>query len=146
MLDQTFDDTELVGRPLSLGFNVTSTSESLIFSTTTNTYSPYLALGDDAYDSTHDQIIDGQSFQEVLTSFPFGSTVLTGLFLNVIESGPQGPSRPSAERWWTGSGTPRDRAWHPRTSSIPAGSAGPVESRRLHAGMSRPRTIRSPTG
>ena len=84
---------QLVGRPLTLGFNVASSTESFIFSTTTNTYSPYIAWGDDAYDSTHDQIIQGQSFQETLTSFPSGSSVLSGVFLNVIASGPQGASQ-----------------------------------------------------
>ena len=123
VLDQTFDDIELVGRPLTLGFNVTSTSESFIFSTTTNTYSPYLALGDDAYDSTHDQIIDGQSFQEVLTSFPFGSTVLTGVFLNVIESGPQGPSQTYSRTLVDRIGYAARQGSAPTAVSIPAGDA-----------------------
>ena len=93
VLDQTFNDVDLVGRPLSLGFNVASASGGFIYTTTTNTYSPYLAWGDDAYDSKHDQVIAGQSFQEVLTNFPFGSQALTGLFLNVTQSGPQGASQ-----------------------------------------------------
>jgi hypothetical protein len=87
VIDQTFNDVDLVGRPLSLGFNVASNTGGFIYTTTTNTYSPYLAWGDDAFDSKHDQVIDGASFQETLTNFPFGSQALTGLFLNVTESG-----------------------------------------------------------
>ena len=90
VLDQTFNDVDLVGRPLSIGVNTASNSEGFTFATTTNTYSPYISWGNDAYDSTRDEIILGQSFQEVLTNFPFGSSVMTGLFLNVTETGPGG--------------------------------------------------------
>jgi uncharacterized membrane protein/transglutaminase-like putative cysteine protease len=92
VLDHTFRDVELVGRPVTLGFNTSTSAGGFIFTQTTNTYSPYLAWGDDAYDSTHDQIIQGQDFQETQTNFAFASTALTGVFLNVIESGPQGPA------------------------------------------------------
>ena len=61
-----------------------------IFSATTNTYSPYLVMSADAYDSSHDQVFNGQPYQEVLTNFPFGSQILTGVFLNVTLSGLQG--------------------------------------------------------
>src|SRR5262249_33778913 len=84
----------LAGRPITLTFNTSSTSGGFLFAMTTKTYSPYLAWGDDAFDSTHDQIIPGQVFQEVQTGFPFGSTALTGVFLSVVVSGPQGPAQP----------------------------------------------------
>lgn len=92
VIDQTFNDVDLVGRPVTLGFNTSTSSGGFLFTTTTNTYSPFLAWGDDAYDSTHDQIITGKDFQEILTNFPFGSSLLTGVFLNVVERGPQGPA------------------------------------------------------
>ena len=49
VLDQTFNDVDLVGRPLTLGFNTAINSTGFTYTTTTNTYAPYLAWGDDAY-------------------------------------------------------------------------------------------------
>jgi hypothetical protein len=90
VLDQTFATVDLVGRPLSIGHIVTQTGiPGLVFATTTNTYSPYLQVGDEANpDPSHDQIIRGKDYQEVLTNFPLGSQVLTGLFLDVNLTGP----------------------------------------------------------
>ncbi len=94
VLDQTFNDVDLVGRPLSIGnFVSTNTVSALIASTTTNTYSPFIAQNDDAYPSTQSDLIRGTSYQEVLTTLPFGSEVLTGLFLTINQSGPQGPTQ-----------------------------------------------------
>jgi len=92
VLDQTFNDVNLVGRPLSIGNFVSQTGIGAIFTFVTNTYSPYIEIGDDANpDPRYDQIIRGQDYQEVLTNFPLTSQVLTGLFLSVTLSGPQGP-------------------------------------------------------
>jgi uncharacterized repeat protein (TIGR01451 family) len=92
VLDQTFNDVDLVGRPLSVGNCVSSsTAGGLIISSTTNTYSPYIAIGDEA-DPAHDQLIRGTDYQEVLTNYPLGSQILSGLFLEVDLSGPQGPT------------------------------------------------------
>ena len=93
VLDQTFNDVNLVGRPISLGFVTSTSTIPSFFTSTTNTYQPYLLIGDDAYDLTNDQIIQGQAFQEVLTNLADGSSVLTGMFLNITESGPQGASQ-----------------------------------------------------
>jgi hypothetical protein len=92
VLDQTFNDVDLVGRPLSVGNFVNSTGLGApVFSALTNTYTPYVALGDEAFaDASHDETLTGQPYQEVLTNFPLGNQVLTGLFLNVTLSGPQG--------------------------------------------------------
>jgi uncharacterized membrane protein len=93
VLNQTFNDVDLVGRPLSFGHLVhTSSISSLIFAAVTNTYAPYLAVGDEAFDASVDRIIRGQDYQEVLTNFPFGSQILTGLVLQVEMSGPDGPT------------------------------------------------------
>jgi uncharacterized repeat protein (TIGR01451 family) len=97
VLSQTFNDVDLVGHPLTLGNFTSTNSVGSLFSVVTNTYSPYLRLGDDAFDAGQDQLIRGQDFQEVLTNFPFGSQILTGLFLNVTLSGPQGPSETAQE-------------------------------------------------
>ena len=49
VLDQTFNDVDLVGRPLTIGNLVTSSSSGgLLFATTTNTYTPYIVQGDEA--------------------------------------------------------------------------------------------------
>ncbi len=92
VLDQTFDDVALVGRPITVGnFVSTQALGGLIFTTTTNTYTPYIELSDEANpDPSQDEVIHGQSYQEVLTNFPLGSQILTGLFLNITLSGPQG--------------------------------------------------------
>ena len=41
-------------------------------------------------------MITGTPYQEVLTNFPLGSQILTGLFLNVTLSGPGDRRRPTA--------------------------------------------------
>jgi uncharacterized membrane protein len=88
VLEATFNTVELVGKPVTIGHIVDSRSFSTVFPTVTNTYTPYLALGDyDAEPSTAD-VVQGQSYQEVLTSFPFGSQILTGVFLEIDLTGP----------------------------------------------------------
>jgi hypothetical protein len=127
VLDQTFNDVDLVGRPLSLGFNTSSNSVGAIaFTTTTNTYIPYLAWGNDAYDSTQDQIITGQSFQEVLTNLPFGTTVLTGLFLNVTETGLEGTPQTFSRTLVDRIGYATRQGLATATISIPPGNAPAV--------------------
>jgi uncharacterized repeat protein (TIGR01451 family) len=96
VLDKTFNDVDLVGRPLTLGNFVTSTSTGFILTATTNTYTPYVELGDDAFpDTSKDEIITGTPYQEVLTNFPLGNQTLKGLFLQITLSGPQGASHTS---------------------------------------------------
>jgi uncharacterized membrane protein len=95
VLDQTFNDVNLVGRPLTVGNFVGSNSAGAFgVGATTNTYSPYLELSDEAVpDPAQDEILQGQEYQEYLTSFPLGSQILTGLFLNLSLSGPQGAAQ-----------------------------------------------------
>ncbi len=89
VLDQTFVDVALVGRTISVGQFVTTSGLGALISSTTNTYTPYLQIGDAANpDPTQDTLISGQPFQEVLTNFPFGSQVVTGVFLNVSVNDP----------------------------------------------------------
>ncbi len=90
-LEFTFSAAHLVGRPLSFGnFVSSSTISALVFTSTTNTYSPYLAEGDLAYPMSRDHVIRGTDFQETLTNFPFGSVILTGLFLSIEMQSPDG--------------------------------------------------------
>ena len=103
VLDKTFLDAELTGRPLTIGnFVSTSSFGALFLTSVTNTYSPYINVGDEAYpDGSHDQVlrgtdptksdyVDRKDYQELITNFPLGSQVLTGLFLNLTLSGPLG--------------------------------------------------------
>ena len=92
VLDQTFNDVDLVGRPLTIGnFVSTSSFGAFFLMTTTNTYTPYIELGDEAFpDPSRDTIILGKQYQEVVTNFPLASQILTGLFLNITLSGPEG--------------------------------------------------------
>ncbi len=92
VLDATFNDVDLVGRTLTVGNNVSSTSlGGLLFSSVTNTYTPYLEISDEGYPyPSEDTVITGTPYQEVLTNFSLGSQVLTGLFVNIKLSGPDG--------------------------------------------------------
>lgn len=95
VLDQTFNDVDLVGRPITFGNFVSSSASSALFlAAQTNTYSPYLILGDDAYPSnSQDELITGITFQETLTNLPFGSQILTGLSLYISIVGPGSDSQ-----------------------------------------------------
>ena len=76
---------------------------SLFISVTTNTYSPYIDIGDEAYpDPSHDQVIRGTDYQEVLTNFPLASQILTGLFLEMMRRPGWTLPEPMRKRCWTG--------------------------------------------
>jgi hypothetical protein len=95
VLDHTFNDVDLVGHPLTIGNQVSTQAQGLGITQIVYTYSPYIALGDAAFpDPGHDQTINGTSYQEVYSNADGGldSVELTGLFLNVTLSGPQGPA------------------------------------------------------
>ncbi len=122
VLDQTFNDVDLVGQPLTIGNFVDAVGGRLHHH------------GDDEHlHALHRRRRRGeprpepgrdhrraQPYQEVFTNFPFGSQVLTGLFLNIDLSGPQGPTADVPDRpWSTASATPRGRAWPSPTSRSP---------------------------
>lgn len=84
VLTKTYFVSDLVGRPLSVGQFVNATGlGSLVFTSATFTYTPYIFLGTGAADISQDQVTTGDNFQELYTNFPVGSTVLTGLFLEI---------------------------------------------------------------
>jgi hypothetical protein len=67
---------------------VSQSGTGATFSSVRNTYTPYIVLGDYAdSDPSERETITGQSYQEVLTNFPFASQILTGLFLDVTLGG-----------------------------------------------------------
>jgi uncharacterized membrane protein len=106
VLDKIFNDMDLVGHPLSFGnFVSTNTIGALVISSTTNTYTPYIVVGDDAYpDVSLHEVITGQSYQDAVTNFPLASQVVTGLFLNVTLSGPQGQAQTYVKTLYDGIG------------------------------------------
>ena len=72
----TFAAVELIGETVSLGHFVESDSlGGLIFSTIQHTYVPYLIVGQEA------DVIEGNSYQEILTNFPLGTFIITGEWL-----------------------------------------------------------------
>ena len=90
-LEHTFNTVDTVGRPLSLGHFVNSDAQpGMIFATTTYTYSPYISVGDDALDPSENSIIRGTDYQEILTNFPGGTQLLTGVFLEFDVQSPDG--------------------------------------------------------
>ena len=91
VLDQTFNDVDLVGHPLSFGNFVSGNSAGFLITATTYTYTPFMVVGDDANpDPKKDETISGTPYQEVFTNFPFSSSEVTGLFLNLTLSGRRG--------------------------------------------------------
>ena len=84
VLTQKFYTWQLVGNIISAGNIVQSTAAGgLDISATTFTYTPYLLIGSGGPDVTADTVVTGTDFQEVYTNFPLGSTILTGLFVEV---------------------------------------------------------------
>jgi hypothetical protein len=129
VLDQTFDDVELVGRPLTIGNFVTTSSVSAVVSATTNTYSPYIDMSDEAYAGpSHDEVIPGKAYQELITSFPLGSQILTGLFLNITLNGPQGPAETDERTLFDRIGYVARRGLAPVNVSVSPASAPALSS------------------
>ena len=89
VLDQTFNDVDLVGRTLTIGNLVSTTPLSaVVFSGQTTTYTPYIIVGGDSFDPSQDETITGTPYQDVEINFPLSSQVVTGLFLEVNLSSP----------------------------------------------------------
>jgi len=91
VLEFTLNAVDLVGRSISVGnFVSTQTVGSPTFGATTNTYTPYLIIGEVASDVSEDDFETGQSYQEVFTNFPLGNQIVTGLFLEIDLIDPDG--------------------------------------------------------
>lgn len=84
-LNETLNSVELVGRPLTLQHLVNTNSQGgLIFSYVQHTYEPYLIIGDsEAY-------LEGESFQELISNFPFGTFMITAEWLTLEIQTPDG--------------------------------------------------------
>ena len=93
VLDQTFNSVDLVGRSLTVSQFVVSNSINAAFlSEKINTYSPYIAVGDEGVPLEQSDVIRGTDYQEMITNFPLGSQILTGVFMDVELSGPDSPT------------------------------------------------------
>ncbi|MCA9061494.1 MAG: hypothetical protein KDA96_00465 [Planctomycetaceae bacterium] len=90
VLEQTFVTAELAGKSLTIGYFVHASSLQSLFNLTTFVYAPYLRVSDSATDFSGDEVFRGEDFQEQFTSFPLGSQILTGLFLEVDVISPGG--------------------------------------------------------
>ena len=90
VLDTDAPTAQIAGRPLTFGHFVSSNTANALFAVTTHTYSPYVIVGGSALDPTDDGVVRGMDYQETLTSFPGGSQVLTGVFLEIDLVAPGG--------------------------------------------------------
>ncbi|MEO7255797.1 MAG: transglutaminase domain-containing protein [Casimicrobium sp.] len=84
VLDQSFDSADLVDKPITVSHFVDSyRPPSLTIAATQNKYSPYLTVGDSRTSLSTYEIIRGSDYSEILTSFPIGSILVTGVFVNI---------------------------------------------------------------
>ena len=97
VLDETFASVELVGRPLTLGhFVANDTIVTPVSTSVINAYAPYLAIGDEDLPIDQTELIRGKDYQEFITSFPLGTQLLTGLFVDTDLTAPG--SQPETHR------------------------------------------------
>ena len=132
VLSQQFLTTDLIGKPVTLGQFVNSTSLGTAVTFSTNTYSPYLIVGGVPANTAGDQVIRGTDFQEVLTNFPQESQVLTGLVANVtITYAGSGNSETFTKTLFDRIGFAARAAGSPPPISIGPGSAPALDTENL---------------
>jgi uncharacterized repeat protein (TIGR01451 family) len=89
VLDKAFNTVDTYGKSLSVGNFVDGSMIGSLFSTVTYTYTPYLVVNQNDGEIADAPIIRGTSYQEVLTSLPLSSRVVTGLFLEMTCESPE---------------------------------------------------------
>ncbi|MFN8389804.1 MAG: transglutaminase family protein [Bdellovibrionota bacterium] len=90
-LEETFRTVDIVGRPLTIGNHVAVNAlPNPVFSYQTTTYTPYVVVDQNDSNVIDDQSIEGAPYTETVTSFPLGSNILTGVFLEVETRKPDG--------------------------------------------------------
>ncbi len=83
-LTATFATVELVGEPLIFGHIVESDiTNGMVYATAQHAYTPYFVIGDDTQ-------VDGDTFDEILSNFPFAQDFVTAEWLDFTLSDPQG--------------------------------------------------------
>lgn len=84
VLDRSFATADLVDKPVTFShFVAQQTLPGLAIVASTNTYSPYLMVGDGTKDPRDYEVVRGTDYAETLTNFPLGSTLLTGVFVEI---------------------------------------------------------------
>lgn len=91
VLDETLPTVSLVGRPVSVGNLVTSRAAGgIVFSETRHAYTPYLSLPSASGRDDEDDLRYGDPFDELKTNFAGASAYLTGYFLTLESTAPDG--------------------------------------------------------
>lgn len=99
VLDQTFNAADVVDTPVTLGHFVTQNIiPGLSITAITTTYSPYLMVGDSAIDPRAYTVVRGSDYTEMATNYPLGSTLLTGVFVDIDVIDPANPATPQSTR------------------------------------------------
>lgn len=84
VLDRSFDSADLVDKPVSVSHFINAFSPpSLAIGATQNTYTPYLTVGDSRADISSYEVIRGSDYLELLTNYPLGSILVTGVFVTI---------------------------------------------------------------
>ena len=84
VLDQTFESADLVDRPVTVSHFVNAFSPpALTLTATQNTYSPYLMVGDSRTQLANYNVVRGTDYSEIITNFPLGNILVTGVFVIV---------------------------------------------------------------
>jgi cysteine-rich repeat protein len=91
VLDQTLRTVELVGEPISIGHFLDQLVIPGIVTTTFNTYSPWLQVGD------RDELIRGDDYEEIISTV--GSNIVAGVFLRMTVIDSQGNGEDFEHAW-----------------------------------------------
>ena len=84
VLDRSFDTVDLVDKPITLShFLAINAPPALAIGAVITTYSPYLMVGDSTVDVNNYEVLRGNDYGEILTNFPQGNIVVTGVTLNI---------------------------------------------------------------
>ncbi|MCB0250941.1 MAG: transglutaminase domain-containing protein, partial [Anaerolineae bacterium] len=83
----TYNTVELVGEPVIFAHLVESSNPGgLVFTTAEHTYTPYFVVGE------REQLIEGTSFGELISSFPFAQDFVVAEWLDITVTEPGGAS------------------------------------------------------
>ncbi|MEZ4767855.1 MAG: transglutaminase family protein [Caldilineales bacterium] len=83
----TFNTVELVGEPVIFAHLVESTIQGgMVYLTAEHTYTPYFLVGE------NEQLIEGTSFGELISSFPFAKDFVVAEWLDITVTEPGGAS------------------------------------------------------
>ncbi|MFZ0548982.1 MAG: transglutaminase family protein, partial [Candidatus Promineifilaceae bacterium] len=87
-LSATFNTVSVAGKPIMFGHLVNSTASGGVYVNYEHDYTPYFTIG-----KGDKNLIEGETYQDFLTNFPFGSSMVTGVWLTVTATEPDGDSQ-----------------------------------------------------